>query len=154
MIHLKHTQPGVRSPATDRVQASAEDHVLVYALPNGVSKLILRVAAARSHEGTERARKFMVFSGTGSKRFRGLDTNNAQRQRIVEHLGLVKQLMRGPADRHPLRRSTEFTFLHRGVPADLSSGFPARLCTVRRGTFREGASTSRCRGRGHRSRRT
>src|ERR1700683_4660605 len=54
----------------------------------------------------------MMFFGISSELLSGFVPNNSQSQRVVENLGMVQQLMRGPSHRDPLCRAAEFTLLH------------------------------------------
>src|SRR5258706_9248352 len=116
MVDLKHLQPGMRIAVSEGVEPSSQDNVLPHALRESPRKLILGIPAARRHERPERPRKRVVLFRIGSQLLFCFGTNDAQSQGIVEHSGLVKKLVRGAPNRHPLCSSAEGPLLHRSAP--------------------------------------
>src|SRR5580693_1395723 len=135
MIHFKHPQPGMRIAISKRVESRAENHVLPHAPRDGASQLVLGIAAARRHERPKRPRKSMGLFRIRSQLFGRFRPNNPQRQRIVEHPGMVQQLMCSPANRHSPRRSAEFALLHGSAPGPLLSPRPRRRALLTRTNF-------------------
>ena len=102
----------MRIAVGEGIEPGAEDHILPHAVPNGLREFVLGIAAARRHERPERTGESMVLLWVRSQLFGSVCSYNPQRQWIVEHPGLVKKLVRGSSDRHPMRGSAEFTFFH------------------------------------------
>lgn len=94
------------------IKSGAKDNVLSDALCDGAGEFVFGVATPRRHEGTESARKGVVLFRVGSKFLRRFGADNKQGQGIVKNPGLVKKLMRRPANGDAVGCSTEFAFLH------------------------------------------
>src|ERR1700722_2809808 len=102
----------MRVAIRERIQPRPEHYILSHSPRISRSQFVLSKAAARHHERTKGPREGRMLFRIAAQFRRGLAANDAQSQRIVEHARLIKKLMRGPANRYPLRRSAEFPFLH------------------------------------------
>ena len=60
MIHLEHPQARVRVAVGEGIESGAQDNVLHHAMRDGAGQFVLGIAAARRHEGAERAGESMV----------------------------------------------------------------------------------------------
>src|ERR1700722_3539464 len=100
------------------IESGAEDNTLSYTVSECTPQFVFVVAAAGRHECAEGAGESVVLFRIGSKIVRGLSADDPQGERIVENLGLIQQLVRGPANRHPMRSLAEFAFLHFQIRSD------------------------------------
>ena len=102
----------MRIAVGESIESGAQDNVLSDAMCDRAGEFVFGVAAARCHESTKGAGKRVVLFGVGSKLLRRFGADNQQSQRIVKNPGLVKKLVRGPANGDAVRSSAEFAFLH------------------------------------------
>jgi hypothetical protein len=94
------------------IESRAEDNILSYTVSDGPREFVFGVAAAGRHECAKGAGESVVLFRIGSKIVCGRSADDPQSERIVENFGLIQQLVRGPANRHPMRSLAEFAFLH------------------------------------------
>jgi hypothetical protein len=125
VINFEHTQPRMRIAIGKSIESRAEDNILSYTVSDGPREFVFGVAAAGRHECAEGAGESVVLFRIGSKIVCGLSADDPQSERIVENFGLIQQLVRGPANRHPMRSLAEFAFLHFQIP----SGQPCSALT-------------------------
>src|SRR5579872_4790454 len=115
MVDLEDMQFGVRIAVGERIEACAQNHKLSDSLRDGLGQFVFGITAAGSHEGAEGARKSMVLFRVGTKVLRGFRADNAQGKRIVEHSGMVMELMGGAANGYALGGAAEVAFLHNAI---------------------------------------
>src|ERR1700722_6759907 len=102
MIDFEHTQPRMRIAIGKSIESRAEDNILSYPVRAGPREFVFGIAAAGRHECAEGAGESVMLFRIGSKIVCGLSADDPQSERIVENSGLIQQLGRGAADRHPI----------------------------------------------------
>src|SRR6202047_824837 len=100
------------------IEPRAEDDILSYTVSDRTGEFVFGVAAAGRHECAEGAGESVVLFRIGSKIVCSLGADDPQSERVVENFGLIQQLVRGPANRHPMRSLAEFAFLHFQIQSD------------------------------------
>jgi hypothetical protein len=110
MVNFEDTQDilGVRVPICEGIETRAEDNILANAPTDGTMELILGIPAACCQGSPKHTQKRSLFHPLRA-RLLGRpvrNTQNAKREGVVEHLGIIQDLVRGAAQRNPQRGFT------------------------------------------------
>jgi hypothetical protein len=114
---LKNAQARIRIAGRESVETGAENDVLRHALPDRLRQLIFGITAACRDKCPKGASDGTLSLFLTRAQFFGCFTpNDRQGQRIVQHSGMVKKLVRGAPNRNPMGCPAEFPFLQPYYP--------------------------------------
>src|SRR5271155_1063530 len=107
MIHLENTQIGsaCNSAIGRGVEPSAENQILFRAARQSFGQFVFGVAASRHKKSTQVSSESILMLRCISTHVIGGIAKYAQRERIVEHFGIIQKLMSGAAKGNAHRRA-------------------------------------------------
>ena len=103
----------MRIPVSERIEASAQNHILNHSALDRCTQLIFGKPAAHRHESPQIPRDVFAISRLRGVQFRGcFGANNRARNGIVEHSGMIENLVSRAMHRNTQCGSTGPRFNH------------------------------------------